>query len=1204
MAALHLKSSNWVRQGVFTPPSSFAEFESRVNQIPEEKDRGDVFEIFIEGYLATQAMAQSRRHWIVGSIPIELRERYKLPNDGTGIDGIYEAHDGSHVAYQVKYRQRPNLTYQEVAPFLGLTEQFSDRVIFTNASTLAHQALPRTRWVSRQDFAALSTEALSEICGWITEKPATQCRAIPDLRYQTQVLEDIAKTLESNSRATVVMACGTGKTLVALWAVEQAKPKSVLVLLPSLSLVQQTVREWTRHTNLGSRFRFICVCSDDTVAGRRDSDALELDTADLGFRVDTDPATVNRFLSVSDGAVRVVFSTYQSSDVVSAGTKSLDPFDVAVFDEAHKTTGLAGGQFSRPLSDDHIRIRKRLFFTATPRHIDIRSKRDKDGEYKVQSMDDPAVYGPRAHTLSFKAAADKGVICPYKVVISVVDKQLIDDFTRKHGITLVDGDEVGTRWVSNLVALQQAIEQTGATKAITFHSRVNLAKDFASDGPRGIGHYLEGFEVRHVNGKQRSSDRGDLIQAFAAASKSIITNARCLTEGVDIPAVDMVAFIDPRQSRVDIAQAVGRAMRKPRGKSEKTVGYVFVPLFVGEEGETIEDAIKRERFDAVADVLNALQEHDEELVDLIRQLRQAKGEGKPFKPRITVEKIELIGPRVDLAQVVESVETRIADQLGSSWDEWYGKLSAYKQREGHTKVPQSYSTDDGAKLGIWVGDQRRRNEIISEDRRRRLDILGFIWNPWEERWALGFSELLEFFRINGHSRVSQEFVTSSGYSLGVWVNEQRKDENKLSSDRRSRLDSLGFIWDPFSNKWEIGFAELEKFVKREGHGNVALRFTTDSGYRLGNWVVNQRKNKNKLTPEQVTRLDGLGFCWDLREKLWETGYSELSAFVARVGHARVPNSHVTSTKYKLGAWVASQRLNFDQLSEDRRLRLEALQFSVDPLSETWERGFDAFADFFAAYGHAQVPANHKTDDGFKLGVWVQNQRRNRIALDERQRRRLDELGFVWEPFTALWEEGFSALQDYVAKHSHARVSANFITSDGFRLGAWVARQRANKETLETSRVRRLNTLGFIWDPLEGLWEEGFSELRTFVAREGHARVPQHYVTESGYKLGSWVSIQRGKKKRIAVSHKRALDDLGFVWDAFAEKWERGFSALQAFFNVEGHAKVPKYFIDSDGYKLGQWVSMQKQKIGRLPTARRRSLESLGLVSNTNTEDDE
>ena len=329
----------WSQSGVFNGLPSFTAFESRVSQLAEEKDRGDVFEIFIEGYLATQSIAQCKEHWVVGSIPLALRERYNLPSDGTGIDGIYEATDGTHVAYQVKYRQKSNLTYQEVAPFLGLTERFTDRVIFTNAATLAHQAVARTRWVSRQDFLSLTPEALNEITSWIVGKPVERKRAEPDPRYQIQVLADVAKSLETNSRTTVVMACGTGKTLVALWAVEQAKPKTVLVLLPSLSLVQQTIREWARHNSWGRRFSFVCVCSDPTVA--KSADILELDASDVGFRVDTDPATVNRFLAAPADAVRVVFSTYQSSDVVAEGVKGLPPFDIAVFDEAHKTTGLS-----------------------------------------------------------------------------------------------------------------------------------------------------------------------------------------------------------------------------------------------------------------------------------------------------------------------------------------------------------------------------------------------------------------------------------------------------------------------------------------------------------------------------------------------------------------------------------------------------------------------------------------------------------------------------------------------------------------------------------------------------------------------------------------------------------------------------------------------------------------------------------------------
>ena len=357
-----------------------------MNKIFEEKDRGDAFEIFVEGYLATQTITQRVNHWVVGNIPLSLRERYKLPKDGTGIDGIYETHDGSQVAYQVKYRQKHQLSFAEVAPFLGITEQFSDRVIFTNAATLSNKAIVRTRWVNREVFRALSPDALSAIEAWLKEKPLPVVRATPDPNYQTQALADIKATLATHDRATVVMACGTGKTLVSLWAAEQETPKTVLVLVPSLTLLKQTLLEWSEQTSWGAQFSYLCVCSDPTVDLK--DDALNTDTSEVGFRVDTDPAIVRQFLERQTTDIKVVFSTYQSAHVVAEGTTGLHPFDLAIFDEAHKTIR---GASSYAISDGNIRIRKRLFLTATPRHVDIHH-RDKDGEFRFYSMDDEATY--------------------------------------------------------------------------------------------------------------------------------------------------------------------------------------------------------------------------------------------------------------------------------------------------------------------------------------------------------------------------------------------------------------------------------------------------------------------------------------------------------------------------------------------------------------------------------------------------------------------------------------------------------------------------------------------------------------------------------------------------------------------------------------------------------------------------------------------
>jgi predicted helicase len=422
---------------------------------------------------------------------------------------------------------------------------------------------------------------------------------------------------------------------------------------------------------------------------------------DLEFRVDTDPGEVRRFIEQNASKVKVIFSTYHSTPIVSQGVRGFPPIDIALFDESHKTTGPRGQFFAHALFEENIAIRKRLFFTATPRHYDIRH-RNREGDFAIQSMDDPTVYGPRAHTLTFASAAGQGIICKYKVVIAVVDGQELNDFVLKHGITLVKGDLIAVKWVANQIAIERAVEKTAASHIITFHSRVSTAKEFSTSTPRGIQQYIPEFSVFHVHGLQRSSDRKRIIKDFREAEHSLITNARCLTEGIDVPAVDMVAFIDPRHSKIDIAQATGRAMRKPRG-SDKTLGYIVVPLFLDRAGDdSPEQAVKRSDFSDVADVLNALQEQDEDLIDIVRELQEAKGRGEVFNPRRLAEKVEILGPTIHHSHLKENIFAEIVDRIGVRWDVSFGRLKAYKERVGNCLVPREYKEADGYNLGGWV----------------------------------------------------------------------------------------------------------------------------------------------------------------------------------------------------------------------------------------------------------------------------------------------------------------------------------------------------------------------------------------------------------------------------------------------------------------------------------------------------------------------
>jgi superfamily II DNA or RNA helicase len=1056
---LHSKSAYWIRQGFFDELHSFEAFEARINKIPEEKDRGDAFEIFVEGYLATQAINQCVKHWVVGDIPLSLRDRYNLPNDPTGIDGIYETHDGSHVAYQVKYRQKDQLTFAEVAPFLGITERFSDRVIFTNAVRLSRKAVVRTRWVSANIFRALSPDALSSIEAWLKVEPLPVVRAKPDSSYQVQALADIKETLTTHDKATAVMACGTGKTLIALWAAEQEVPKTVLVLVPSLTLLQQTLLEWSEQTKWGSSFSYLCVCSDPTVGLKNDD--LNIDKAEVGFRIDTDPAIVRQFLERKTTDVKVVFSTYHSSPVVGDGARRLPPFDLGIFDEAHKTIGLAGSAFGYALSDDNIHIRKRLFLTATPRHIDIRH-RDKEGEFRIYSMDDETVYGPRAHTLSFGAAAQKGIICRYKVIISLINKEMVDDFTLKNGITLVEHDEISARWMANLIAVQQAIKKVDAKKIISFHSRIRLADEFASKESRGIAYHLNGYEVRHVNGGQSSGERGEIIRSFAHAERALVTNARCLTEGINIPAVDMVAFIDPRQSRIDITQAVGRAMRKPRETTTKTFGYVVVPLFAGMgEQDSLENAIKNENFEAVVDVLNALQDHDEDLVDIIREIKEQKGAGELFNPQRLQEKVEVIGPRVDLDRLTTSIDIEIAERIGFRWDEGFGLLMQFRARNGYCLVPALHK--------------------------------------------------------------------EGTFHLGTWVRIQRRFHDTMSVDRRHRLDAIGFVWDALEREWEGGFAALTMFKTRNGHCNVPNNHKEGS-VQLGKWVSRQRQRakRGNWSAERMKRLNDIGFIWSAKHNVdWEKGFAALVKFKERTGHCRVPPDHIEGT-FRLTSWVRRQRACKDTMTAERRHRLEELGLLWNALDDAWEEAFTALKGFKASVGHCRVPQPH-VEGKFWLGDWVLKQRRLRDSMPAARKLRLEEIGFVWNPHESLWEKGFAALSAFKARTGHCRVHPRYKEGP-FNLGTWVRKRRISRNTMSAEHRRQLEEIGFVWDPLEDAWEEGFAGLMIFKAREGHCRVPRGKI-EGTFKLGSWVSYQRKLADSIPAERRKRLDEIGFVWSA-------------------------------------------------------------------------
>jgi superfamily II DNA or RNA helicase len=1059
----HRQASKFARSGLFKDLNTFNGLEQRIAALATEKERGDAFEVFVEAYLSIDEIMQAAEVWVTGAIPIEIERQLNLPPNDYGCDGVFRTRQGELVTYQVKFRSdRSSLPYAELATFFGISEKADRRVVLTNSTAISKVAESRTSFQTTRggDFDRLDAAQFAAISDWIDG--VTPAPAVREPRaHQRAALADIERALVNHDRATIVMACGTGKTLVALWAAESADPKRVLVLVPSLNLLRQTVHEWAKWTNWGDRFRYLCVCSDAMVSSGLDDIRIRPEEAD--FPVRTDPAIVRRFLEGDSGAalaISVVFCTYQSAPVVGQAVNGLQPFDLGIFDEAHKTTGRESTRYGFALKDANLSIRKRLFFTATPRHIDIR-KRDKEGDFAIASMDDEAIYGPIAHRLSFSEASKQKIIVPYKVVISVVDSEMIDNALLDRSEVAVDGEPVRAKWVAHQIALKRAVAEHDVKRIITFHSSINAAAAFAAEGTGGVGFHLCDFQLFHVSGAQPTALRAAQMRAFAHAPRGVITNARCLTEGIDVPSVDMVAFMNPRKSRVDIVQAVGRAMRT--SGTDKTHGYVLVPLFLElRQGESLTEALVRSDFDEIAQVLSAMRDSDDELSDIIQELNVEKGVTGSFDESRLREKIEVLGQGIRLSELAIAIRTLLLSELGTSWDERFGQLVAYKAKYGDCSVPAEWAENPA--LASWCNNQRYRykDKKVPQDRIARLEKLGFIWEQLAEIWEQNFAALVAYKTEHGNCNVPQNWAEPP--RLGVWCNTQRHlyKSKRLPPDRIDRLEKLGFVWDLSTDAWEKLFAELVAYKNAHGDCSVPLRYKENP--QLGLWCGNQRAKHRRgdLSSNRTSRLEQLDFVWDPFTSIWDDRFAELAAYKKIYGNCNVPDRYDENPE--LGRWCRAQRTanKKNRLSPDRIKRLEQLGFIWERLAAEWEENFEKLVAYKAKRGDCNVPSTWAEDPPF--GAWCTSQRtryKSKTIYPDRVKR-LEQLGFVWYVRPLIWEQYFAELEDYCQTHGNCDVPQAW--SENPSLGAWCNTQRKayKSNKLSSDHIVRLEQLGFVW----------------------------------------------------------------------------------------------------------------------------------------------
>jgi predicted helicase len=494
-----------------------------------------------------------------------------------GIDLVAEDYNGQLWAVQAKaYAEDRDIPKSELNKFLSESNQarFSQRLLIATTDGLHHIA---RRTMAAQEkhvsFVGLSDlREADEYLEWPDSpydlRPSPPPSPSEPRDYQLEAISNVVEGFENADRGQLIMACGTGKTLTSLFIKEKLAAQRTLVLLPSLSLLKQTLRVWS--ANKGDDFVPLPVCSDSTVS--RDTDAAVMYASDLGVPVTTDPTDIAAFLR--ERGPRVVFSTYQSSPQIAAAFKlgRVPAFDLVIADEAHRCAGPVSSDFAAILDPAGIKAHRRLFMTATPRYFTGRVILEaKQLDFAYASMDDDEKFGPVFHRLGFSESIRRGLLTDYQVAVIGVDDATYREWTARGTLVTTDGKSaVSARTLAGQIGLVKAMRKYNLQRTISFHSRVNSAKRFAAS-MYDVFKWMPSTELpagplwaEHASGEMSAGDRGRLIERLTRLEEGecgLLSNARCLAEGVDVPSLDGVAFIDPRRSEVDIVQAVGRAIR-------------------------------------------------------------------------------------------------------------------------------------------------------------------------------------------------------------------------------------------------------------------------------------------------------------------------------------------------------------------------------------------------------------------------------------------------------------------------------------------------------------------------------------------------------------------------------------------------------------------------------------------------------------------
>ena len=787
-----------------------------------ERDKGDRFERLMQAYLRTDPKYAYRfkNVWLWNEFPGKL----DLGGGDTGIDLVALTQEGDYWAVQCKcYQASSVIDKPAVDSFLSTssrefkneqlkTVSFSQRLWISttnkwgpNATEAIKNQNPPVSRINLYDLieAPVDWEKLDQ--GISGEQSRIGDRELKP--HQKEALEKTHEHFKNNPRGKLIMACGTGKTFNSLRIAEKETEGKglVLFLVPSIALLSQTLREWTTFAK--EPINAVCICSDPDVSKKKtkndDSDSFSV--VDLALPASTNVKDIiHQFYRINkngNAGMTVVFSTYQSIEVIAKAQQALrkeypnlDEFDLIICDEAHRTTGvsIAGedeSAFTKVHDNNFIKAKRRLYMTATPRlYSDDIKNRAAQAEAVLCSMDDPKLYGEEIYRIGFGEAVEKDLLTDYKVLILTLSDKDVPPAVQK---MIADKEsEINTDDASKLIGCinalsKQILGDEGIIKdtdpepmrrAVAFCSNIavsrkitatfNTATDaYISSLPADKKGQMVSVESKHIDGTMSAPQRDELLGWLKSESEDnecrVLTNVRCLSEGVDVPSLDAVMFLSARNSQVDVVQSVGRVMRKSPGKK---YGYIIIPVVVPSDVDAASALDDNERYKVVWTVLNALRAHDDRFNATVNKIELNKDKPKQIlvgrpeysfdrdgMPTLVNEDQAAYGASKDISrqlalqfeQLQSVVFARMVNKVGDRryWEQWAKSVAeiAERQVERINRLILDDHTHQQAFANFLGGLQKNINPSITQQEAVEMLSQHIITKPVFEALFDGYS---------------------------------------------------------------------------------------------------------------------------------------------------------------------------------------------------------------------------------------------------------------------------------------------------------------------------------------------------------------------------------------------------------------------------------------------------------------------------------